>query len=58
MGRPPGGKDTARRSKVPRDQRVEVVLTVLCGTEKLEVLARRHQVVLLRNSIESRDDKT
>jgi transposase-like protein len=34
----------ARHSKVPRDQRVELVLAVLRGTEKLEVLARRHQV--------------
>ena len=34
----------ARQSKIPREQRVELVLAVLRGTEKLEVLARRHQV--------------
>jgi transposase-like protein len=34
----------ARQSKVPKDQRVELVLAVLRGAEKLEVLARRHQV--------------
>ncbi len=34
----------ARHSKVPRGQRAELVLAVLRGTEKLEVLARRHQV--------------
>ncbi len=34
----------ARHSKIPRDQRAELVLAVLRGTEKLEVLARRHQV--------------
>ncbi len=34
----------ARQSKIPRDQRAELVLAVLRGTEKLEVLARRHQV--------------
>lgn len=34
----------ARHSKIPKDQRAELVLAVLRGTEKLEVLARRHQV--------------
>ena len=34
----------ARRSKIPRSQRAELVLAVLRGSEKLEVLARRHQV--------------
>jgi len=34
----------ARHSKIPQDQRAELVLAVLRGTEKLEVLARRHQV--------------
>jgi len=34
----------ARHSKIPRDQRMELVLTVLRGAEKLEVIARRHQV--------------
>ena len=34
----------ARRSKIPKVQRPELVLAVLRGTEKLEVLARRHQV--------------
>ena len=34
----------ARHSKVPKAQRAELVLAVLRGTEKLEVLARRHQV--------------
>ena len=34
----------ARHSKVPKAQRSELVLAVLRGTEKLEVLARRHQV--------------
>ncbi len=34
----------ARHSKIPRSQRAELVLGVLRGTEKLEVLARRHQV--------------
>ena len=34
----------ARHSNVPKGQRAELVLAVLRGTEKLEVLARRHQV--------------
>lgn len=34
----------ARHSKIPTTQRPELVLAVLRGTEKLEVLARRHQV--------------
>lgn len=34
----------ARQSRIPPPQRVELVLAVLRGTEKLEVLARRHQV--------------
>jgi len=34
----------ARHSKIPKDQRVELVLSVLRGTESLEVLARRHGV--------------
>lgn len=34
----------ARQSKIPPPQRAELVLAVLRGTEKLEVLARRHQV--------------
>jgi len=34
----------ARHSKIPKVQRPELVLAVLRGTEKLEVLARRHQV--------------
>jgi len=34
----------ARHSHVPPAQRVDLVLAVLRGTEKLEVLARRHQV--------------
>jgi len=34
----------ARHSKIPKAQRPELVLAVLRGTEKLEVLARRHQV--------------
>jgi transposase-like protein len=34
----------ARHSKIPREQRAELVLAVLRGTETLEVLARRHQV--------------
>jgi transposase len=34
----------ARHSKIPPAQRTELVLAVLRGTEKLEVLARRHQV--------------
>lgn len=34
----------ARQSKIPKAQRQELVLAVLRGTEKLEVLARRHQV--------------
>jgi len=34
----------ARHSKIPKDQRAELVLAVLRGTEKLEVWARRHQV--------------
>jgi transposase len=33
-----------RHSNIPPAQRVELVLAVLRGTEKLEVLARRHQV--------------
>jgi transposase len=33
-----------RQSNIPPAQRVELVLAVLRGTEKLEVLARRHQV--------------
>ena len=33
-----------RHSHLPPAQRVELVLAVLRGTEKLEVLARRHQV--------------
>ncbi len=33
-----------RQSNVPPAQRVELVLAVLRGTERLEVLARRHQV--------------
>ena len=33
-----------RPSKIPLAQRTELVLAVLRGTEKLEVLARRHQV--------------
>jgi transposase len=33
-----------RHSKLTPAQRVELVLAVLRGTEKLEVLARRHQV--------------
>ena len=33
-----------RHSNLPPAQRVELVLAVLRGTEKLEVLARRHQV--------------
>ena len=33
-----------RPSNIPPEQRTEVVLAVLRGTEKLEVLARRHQV--------------
>lgn len=39
-----GGTGMARRSRIPEDQRAELVLAVLRGTEKLEVLARRHQV--------------
>jgi transposase-like protein len=39
-----GGLTMARHSNVPKDQRVELVLAVLRGTENLEVLARRHQV--------------
>jgi len=34
----------ARHSKIPKAQRQELVLAILRGTEKLEVLARRHQV--------------
>lgn len=34
----------ARHSNVAKEQRVELVLAVLRGTENLEVLARRHQV--------------
>ena len=34
----------ARHSKISKAQRQELVLAVLRGTEKLEVLARRHQV--------------
>jgi len=34
----------ARHSHLPPAQRVDLVLAVLRGTEKLEVLARRHQV--------------
>lgn len=34
----------ARPSKIPKDQRTQLVLAVLRGNEKLEVLARRHQV--------------
>ena len=34
----------ARHSNVPKGQRTELVVAVLRGTEKLEVLARRHQV--------------
>jgi transposase len=34
----------ARHSNIPPAQRTELVLAVLRGTEKLEVLARRHQV--------------
>ena len=34
----------ARHSNVPKDQHAELVLAVLRGTEKLEMLARRHQV--------------
>ena len=33
-----------KHSNLPPAQRVELVLAVLRGTEKLEVLARRHQV--------------
>ena len=33
-----------RPSNIPPAQRTELVLAVLRGTEKLEVLARRHQV--------------
>lgn len=33
-----------RPSNLPPEQRTELVLAVLRGTEKLEVLARRHQV--------------
>jgi transposase len=33
-----------RHSNIPAAQRAELVLAVLRGTEKLEVLARRHQV--------------
>jgi transposase len=33
-----------RHSNLPPGQRAELVLAVLRGTEKLEVLARRHQV--------------
>ena len=33
-----------RPSDIPPEQRTELVLAVLRGTEKLEVLARRHQV--------------
>ena len=33
-----------RPSHIPLEQRTELVLAVLRGTEKLEVLARRHQV--------------
>jgi transposase len=33
-----------RHSNIPPAQRVDLVLAVLRGTEKLEVLARRHQV--------------
>ena len=33
-----------RHSNIPAPQRTELVLAVLRGTEKLEVLARRHQV--------------
>lgn len=33
-----------RPSNIPPSQRTELVLAVLRGTEKLEVLARRHQV--------------
>jgi transposase len=40
----PGGFDMARHSHLPPAQRVDLVLAVLRGTEKLEVLARRHQV--------------
>lgn len=39
-----GGWSMARHSNVPKDQRVELVLTLLRGSESLEVLARRHQV--------------
>ncbi len=34
----------ARHSSIPVDQRPDLVLAVLRGTEKLEVIARRHQV--------------
>ena len=34
----------ARHSNIPKDQRAELVLALLRGTEKLEVVARRHQV--------------
>lgn len=34
----------ARPSKIPPPERAELVLAVLRGTEKLEVLARRHQI--------------
>ena len=33
-----------RPSNIPPEQRTELVLAVVRGTEKLEVLARRHQV--------------
>jgi transposase len=33
-----------RPSNIPPEQRTELVLAVLRGAEKLEVLARRHQV--------------
>jgi hypothetical protein len=41
----PGGFDPPRRARhshIPPAQRVDLVLAVLRGTEKLEVLARRH----------------
>ena len=34
----------ARHSAIPAGQRTELVLSVLRGQEKLEVVARRHQV--------------
>ena len=44
-----------RPSNIPLEQRTELVLAVLRGTEKLEVLARRHQVSA--NTLRKRRDE-